>query len=45
MAMDMDVVEVEWADEDGGRLRKPGLGAATQVAFQVVFPDRCFASY
>jgi hypothetical protein len=43
--MDLDLVEVEWADEDGGGLRKSVLGAAARVAFESVPPVRRFVSY
>ncbi len=43
--MDLDLVEVEWADGVGGGLRKSVLGAVDRVAFESVLPVRRFASY
>ncbi|CAM5513626.1 MULTISPECIES: TnsA-like heteromeric transposase endonuclease subunit [Streptomyces] len=43
--MDLDLVEVEWADGVGGGLRKSVLGAAARVVFESVPPVRRFASY
>ncbi|MEV5161339.1 TnsA-like heteromeric transposase endonuclease subunit [Streptomyces sp. NPDC053728] len=43
--MDLDLVEVEWADGAGGGLRRSALGAAARVAFESVSPVRRFASY
>ncbi|MFD8385821.1 TnsA-like heteromeric transposase endonuclease subunit [Streptomyces sp. NPDC059679] len=43
--MDLDLVEVEWADGDSGGLRKSVLGAVARVAFEAVPPVRHFVSY
>ncbi|MEU1854359.1 TnsA-like heteromeric transposase endonuclease subunit [Streptomyces sp. NPDC019990] len=43
--MELDLVEVEWADGDGGGQRKSVLGAVTRVVFESVLPVRRFASY
>ncbi|MFJ9590437.1 TnsA-like heteromeric transposase endonuclease subunit [Streptomyces acidicola] len=43
--MDLHLVDVEWADREGGGLRKSVLEAVSRVSFESVFPVRQFASY
>ncbi|WP_199800677.1 hypothetical protein [Streptomyces marianii] len=45
MAMDLGLVDVEWADGEGGRLRKSVLEAVSRVRFESVLPVRRFTSY
>ncbi|WP_075738259.1 hypothetical protein [Streptomyces acidiscabies] len=39
------VVDVEWADGEGGGLRKSVSGAVSRVPFESVLPVRRFTSY
>lgn len=43
--MDLGLVDVEWADADGGGLRRSVLEEVAQVAFESASPVRRFASY
>ena len=43
--MDLGLVDVEWADGEGGGLRKSVLEAASRVRFESVLPVRRFTSY
>ncbi|MEU3391283.1 TnsA-like heteromeric transposase endonuclease subunit [Streptomyces albidoflavus] len=43
--MDLDLVDVEWADGEAGGLRKSVLDAVSRVPFESVLPVRQFASY
>lgn len=43
--MDLGLVDVEWADGEGGGLRKSVLEAVSRVRFESVLPVRRFTSY
>ncbi|MEU8922468.1 hypothetical protein AB0D10_16240 [Kitasatospora sp. NPDC048545] len=45
MLMDLGLVDVEWADADGGGLRRSVLEEVARVAFESASPVRRFASY
>jgi hypothetical protein len=45
VAMDLGLVDVEWADGEGGGLRKSVLEAVSRVRFESALPVRRFTSY
>ncbi|MCT2589248.1 hypothetical protein LHJ74_04755 [Streptomyces sp. N2-109] len=45
VAMDLGLVDIEWADTEGGGLRKSVLEAVSRVWFEAALPVRRSASY
>ncbi len=43
--MALGLVDVEWADGEGGRLRNSVLEAVSRIRFESVLPVRQFTSY